>query len=192
MKSYFKLFIIFVILTSIMLTFLGCEKPLMGYDLVKWGTSVDDVRKAYNIGSDIVLNENFGDDPNIASLIQNISGSENIIQREFLFNKWNSKEYKLYRVWVYYDYHKTNIQDLQTVLTNNFGISTDTKSNSEDCEYSWPISDSIEITIFGKYSPELLIELIHSKCNYNRHNYLAICYTWQKFRDEYRASNISL
>jgi len=30
-------------------------KPFIGYDKVAWGASVEEVRKAYNIGNDIVL-----------------------------------------------------------------------------------------------------------------------------------------
>ena len=46
------------------------SRPIMGYDKVAWGASVNDVRRAYNMGINIVLQENYEDSPDIAALEQ--------------------------------------------------------------------------------------------------------------------------
>jgi hypothetical protein len=93
-------------------------EPVMGYDRVEWGASVDDVIRAFNLENDFVFEENFDNDPNIARITQN-NVSQNILRRYFLFNKWYSNEYKLYRIWVYYATDSI-LDDLLITLTNRY------------------------------------------------------------------------
>jgi hypothetical protein len=161
------------------------SEPIMGYDTLKWGSSVLDVRKAYNLGNRYVLQENYNKDPNVAILIQN-NVSDSIRERHFLFNKWKG-DYQLYRVWVYYRDART-VQNLQTGLTNRFGERTNYKKDEEGYLDS---SDESFTSTFGKYSPELVVELIYTESYYlNIPDQLEVCYTWKKFRDEYQARNV--
>jgi len=136
------------------------EKSTMGYEQVKWGVSVKDVRKAFNLEDDIILQENYEDDSNLAALIQK-NVSESITERMFLFNKWNSTEYRLYRVWVEYrtitdeNEYKQLVQNVQNLLTERFGEATMKGSQEYRGKYS--------PDIYGKYSPELVVELIREE-----------------------------
>jgi hypothetical protein len=152
------------------------SKPIMGYDKLKWGASVEDVRKTYGIGNDVSLVED--EDPNIARLIQK-DVSESITKREFLFNKWGSNNYKLYRVWVTYKGGDGVVQNLVNLLTSKFGKVTDQGDWVDGTRFI-----GTEYT-FGKYSPELVVELLGS-------NSPTVCYTWKKFRDNYNAKDTEL
>jgi hypothetical protein len=44
------------------------SRPIMGYDRVAWGASVNDIRRTYNLGNNIVLQENYDGSPDIAAL----------------------------------------------------------------------------------------------------------------------------
>jgi len=189
------------------------SQPIMGYDKVKWGSSVLDVRKAYNLGNSYILEENYGNqDVNVAALVQK-NVSDSIKERVFMFNKWKGN-YQLYRVWVHY-WDASTMQNLQTGLANRFGDRTDFKKDSRSTQSG----DSIftDTSTFGKYSPELVVELFHiytdwaggsggfvfhdgkgnvlgtlgnSDVGINIPNPLQVCYTWKKFRDEYQARNV--
>ena len=189
---------------------------MKGYDQVEWGTSVDAVRKAYNLGNNFVLQENYDNDPNVAVLIQK-NVSESIKQRVFMFNKWKGN-YQLYRVWVtYFDASNGTVQNLLTGLENKFGERTDFNKESKHQFNNWYVYR--ETSTFGKYSPELVVELVHIYTNYPASNSsglvitdnsgnvvmnlgskdvgidigdspLEICYTWKKFRDAYKSRNV--
>jgi len=173
------------------------SSPIMGYDQVKWGASVLDVRKAYNLGNSYVLQENFNQDVNIASLVQK-NVSDVIKERQFLFNKWKG-QYQLYRVWVTY-WDDSTAQNLKTGLANRYGERTDLKRDSHERLEVWK-----ETITFGKYSPELIVELFHAypkqddfyipglgtlKTVMDGVIPLQVCYTWKKLRDEYQARNV--
>ena len=188
--------------------FAQSEQPIMGYDRVAWGASVLDVRRVYNLGNSVALQENYENTPDVAALIQrNISDS--IKERMFLFNKWKGS-YQLYRVWVeYLDTSESTIQNLQNLLALRFGKITG-YDNSNPTIYT-----------YGQYSPELIVELIRtteiriytidssgrkiyeenpnmaqvftSGRHYMENRYkLQVCYTWERFRNEYRARGIGL
>jgi len=177
------------------------SEPIMGYDKVKWGASVLDVRKAYNLGNSVPLQENYGNqDVNVAALEQK-NVSDSIKQRTFMFNKWKGN-YQLYRVWVIY-WDDSTVQNLLTGLTSRFGESTDIDRDSEGGGVALIVRDTLT---FGKYAPELVVELFHTygsgafmtdangnfMGNLGRtvSDPLQVCYTWKKFRDEYQSRNV--
>jgi len=179
------------------------SQPIMGYDQVKWGSSVLDVRKAYNLGNSYVLQENYENNPDVAALVQK-NVSDVIKERNFLFNKWKGN-YQLYRVWVKY-WDDGTVQNLLTGLASRFGDRTDFKKDSEHQFNNWYIYT--DTSTFGKYSPELIVELFHVYTNWTGEHAanffgitrddvginipvpLQVCYTWKKFRDEYQARNV--
>ena len=187
------------------------SQPIMGYDKVKWGASVLDVRKAYNLGNSYVLEERYDNNPDAAALTQK-NVSDSIKQRVFIFNKWKGN-YQLYRVWVEY-WDDSTVRNLQTGLSSRFGDRTDFKNNSEHQFNNYYIYQ--DVSTFGKYSPELVVELFHTYTNWagggglvihdgsgnvlmnlgsddvgiNIPTPLQVCYTWKKFRDEYQARNV--
>ena len=99
---------------------------------------------------------------------------------------------------------------MKTVLTNRFGNVTDTRYEGTSSRRDF------SIFVFGKYSPELVVELFHTYTNWagggglavtdasgkvlmnlgsgdvgiNIPEPLEVCYTWKKFRDEYEARNV--
>jgi hypothetical protein len=159
-------------------------EPVMGYDRVEWGASVDDVIRAFNLENDFVFEENFDNDPNIARLTQN-NVSQNIIRRYFLFNKWYSNEYKLYRVWVYYATDSI-LDDLLTTLTNRYGDRTETRFHFPNILNSYIIGQ--DTYVFEKYSPELVIEILHRYSDNPASKIsepVTVTYTWKTFRDDY-------
>lgn len=204
--------------TEISKEMLKSSKPIIGYDKVKWGVSVEGVRKAYGIDKNISLIENYEGDPDIAALTQE-NVSESIEKRQFLFNKWNSNKYKLYRVWVDYKSVDDNtLQNLQNLLTGKFGFTTDQTTNKLS------VFVEEEVYTYGQYSPELVVELIRTSYDHfykldkngqkiiienpdanmidrmflsggyymSKSHTLKVCYTWKKFRDEYKARNVGL
>jgi hypothetical protein len=179
----------------------------MGYDQVQWGASIADVRRIYSIGEDIVLNSKSAfysqsTDPNVATLVQT-NVSDSILERVFYFNKWQANDYRLYRVWVTYrDTSDSTAQNLQSVLVSRFGNRTDYDIQTGTTYLMFQqLSYTKEIYTFGRYSPELVVELIHTVIyagyekdtnNLLGQNALQVCYTWKKFRDEYQASRLGL
>ena len=196
------------------------SRPIMGYDRIAWGASVNDVRRAYNLGNNIVLQENYDDNPDIAALEQE-NVSDSILSRTFLFNKWKGS-YQLYRVWVYYrDASDSTAHNLQNLLINTFGNITNT-DRREFIQNGLPYNQ--RISVFGTYSPELDVELFQGTqtlilrsngsvytgeitadfidrifMGRTAESYylgeqkdLAVCYTWTRFRNEYRARGIGL
>jgi tetratricopeptide (TPR) repeat protein len=175
----------------------------MGYDNILWGASVDDVRKAYNLGENFVLK---GDnDTNIARITVHYNNSS-ITKKEFLFNKWGDGKYKLYGVWVTYADEKesnNNGQSLMNMLTATYGSVTRTYKNNPQIsgQSLFGASSAIrEVThyIFNKYSPNITVELINTDVYANaiifgmyqesRRYSNQVCYTWTKFRDSYMAT----
>jgi len=167
-------------------------KPIMGYDKVKWGTSVADVRKVYNISDSVPLMVD-EQDSNLHYIIQD-GISNSISWRKFYF-----KNDKLYRVWVAYkDTSDANAKNLFSVIVNNFGNRTDYDISSGS---TYNLTYIQETSTFGKYSPDLVVELFHTIFYYMYEkdvnnilgqNSLMVCYTWKKFRDEYQASKLGL
>jgi len=133
------------------------SRPIMGYDQVQWGASVNTVRRAYNLGTNVVLQENYNNEQHIAALVQeNVSGS--ILKRTFLFNNWKGS-YQLYRVWVdYRDSSDAATQNVLSLLTNSFGYITNFYKPEYLSRRNLPLNQ--EISVFGRYSPELDVELI--------------------------------
>ena len=187
------------------------SRPIMGYDQVEWGSSVLDVRKAYNLGNSFVLQERYENDPNIAALLQR-NVSDIIKERLFIFNRWKGN-YQLYRVWVTY-WDDSDVGNLLTGLSSRFGERTNHERASENQFNDWYIFR--DTSTFERYSPELVVELIHTYTNWaddgdmvilddsgnvlmsfgrsdvgiNIPTPLQICYTWKKFRDEYQTRNV--
>jgi hypothetical protein len=91
---------------------------------------------------------------------------------------------------------------LKTALANRFGDRTDFKKDSTHFFNDW--YGYMETSVFGKYSPELVVELYHGYTNHpspglvgidlRMHGIspLVICYTWKRLRDEYQASKVQL
>jgi hypothetical protein len=170
--------------------------PIMGYDLVPWGTSVADVRRAYNIGDDIRIRP-AQDDPNVGQLVQ-INVSDAIEFRSFMFNGD-----KLYRVVVSYkDTSDNTVQNLLSIIENRFGRRTDYDIKRGTATVAFQqLNYAEETSTFGTYSPNLVVELLHrvyyaglekDTNNLLGQNYLFVQYTWKKFRDEYQASRLGL
>jgi hypothetical protein len=133
------------------------SRPIMGYDRVEWGASVANVRRAYNLGNSVVLQEKYNNDSNIAALIQE-NVSDSILKRTFLFNNWKGS-YQLYRVWVdYRDSSDAATQNVLSSLTNSFGYITNFSNPEYLSSRNLPLNQ--KISVFGKYSPELDVELI--------------------------------
>jgi hypothetical protein len=167
--------------------------PIMGYDQVTWGSSVQAVRSTYNIAL-----EPAADDANIMVLKQN-DVSNSIKECQFMFNGD-----RLYRVWIFYkDWSDSTKNNLQSVLENRFGGATNFDTKTQQTMLAFQIVCYRTNTIvFGKYSPDLYIEMIQGvlhtsswemdTMNLLGQNQLSVCYTWKKFRDEYQASKLGL
>jgi len=194
MKKIVLICILWILVMSVQVT--AQARPIMGYDLVTWGTSSAKVREAYNIPASVPLVVE-KTDSNVKSLTQN-NVSDSIKERLFLFNND-----RLYRVWVSYkDINDSNHNNLKSALTNRFGIETDFDASSESqILNNIPVIQDYKKTTYGRYSPELVVELIYiiyffnfqkDFMNLNGNNSLAVCYTWKKFRDEYQASRLGL
>ena len=206
-----KMVLMVVFVLSVYGQIFAQSQPIMGYDKVKWGATVLDVRKAYNLGNSYVLQERYNNDPNVAALIQK-NVSDSIKERTFLFNKWKGN-YQLYHVWVEY-WDDSTVQNLLIGLAGRYGDRTDFKKDSEHQFNDW--YKYTDTSTFGKYSPELIVELFHVYTNWagggglvivdgsgktvmnlgssdvgiNIPVPLQVCYTWKKFRDEYQARNV--
>ena len=188
----------YVLLTIFSILFLfkviAQSNPIMGYDIVTWGSSIQQVRNAYNIGNEIVT-ASFENDPNIIQITQK-NVSESIKARHFMFI-----ENKLFRVKVeYINANDDATQNLFNILESSFGnrtrYNTQTTLGMAD-RTEW----KTETSTFGQYLPELVIELIHrvfySKNVRNTNdlakiNSLYIQYTWQSFYLNYEASKFGL
>jgi hypothetical protein len=191
-----KVYFIVLVVTFVSAQVMAQSRPIMGYDQVAFGSSVQTVRTTYNIGDTIVL-EPAANDTNIMVLKQT-NVSDTIQERQFMFNGD-----KLYRVWVIYkDTSDTTAQNLQSVLANRFGNRTDYNMDTGTTYLMFQqLRYTQETSTFGRYSPELVVELIHTVVyagyekdvnNLLGQNSLRICYTWKKFRDEYQASKLGL
>ena len=175
--------------------------PIMGYDKVKWGSSIANVREAYNLGDEVVLYRS-SDDPNIVFLRQeNIS--ENIVKREFYFNKWNANDYILYRVWVHYREEK-NSQNIVTSLINTLqGIYGPVTHSYEErgktrAMFGMTASELTTYIIFGKYEPDLEVAIVNERTSGTawvqtmQSDNNKVRYTWKKYRDSYEAQRLGL
>lgn len=182
MKKMYGFVALIMILASVRV--LAQSRPFIGYDKVAWGSNVEQVRQAYNIGNDVALIED-KEDPNIATFMQ-ISTSGNVTSRQFLFNKWNSNEYQLYRVIVKYR-RRMNFDDhlaLKQVLERTYGNTT-REGHGGDETYRW---------VFERFSPDIEVELIADIYFYVTKGTSAdiftqeqVWYTWKKYRDSYQA-----
>ncbi|GHV27323.1 hypothetical protein AGMMS4952_08800 [Spirochaetia bacterium] len=211
-------FLMIMVIVSIVTIFTSCEKktekdatqgtasaakkdgPSVGYDKVVWGSTLEDVRSAYNIGDEIVA-ITAEDDQNILSLEQK-NVSDSISERTFLFNG-----NKLYRVWVYYKDGSTNTHTtLVNVLTERYGnptnyfVEEDGRASPAVALMGGAQRKSTTHTIFERFAPDIEVELLQEITNRSFMNGLsqtsesviAVCYTWKKFRDEYQASKLEL
>jgi hypothetical protein len=166
MKKY-----VFLILVShfFILQIFAQQKPIIGYDKVLWGTSVQEVRNIYSINENIKI-EPSGYASDITLLKQeNVS---NIIKSrwfEFIDNK-------LFCVHVFYnDMSQNTVDGLNILLERNYGKLT--KFNN---------AFSIDTYFYDNYSPDISVRLNKSKDD------LAITYIGTKYRDEYRVSKLEL
>jgi len=173
------------------------EKPIMGYGKVVWGTSVDDVKKAYNIGDDVVAAADPNDDPNVIKMTQT-EVSDTISKRIFLFI-----DDKLYRVYVIYtDVTDVNASNLESALESIYGKKTDVDRQTQQGSIAFKvIYYKTNTIIFGEYEPELEVKLFYGRVygeidEKNKDlldsNQLWVCYTWKKFRDEYQTKKLEL
>jgi hypothetical protein len=170
--------------------------PIIGYDRVEWGVSVEAVRQAYSIPSSVELRV-YTQDHNIRYLVQeNIS--ESIKRREF-----NFIEDKLYSVEVYYNNTSDSTAgDLLSILTNRFGNRTDFDIETGTTTVMFQrVNFTRERSTFGRYSPDLVVEMVHyviyagiekDTRNLLGQNQLYVVYRWKKFRDEYQSSRLGL
>jgi hypothetical protein len=151
----------------------------MGYDKVIWGTSIQDVRKAYGISDSVETIPVIGS-TYMVNLVQEYE-SDSIERRVFRF-----LNNKLCTVIVSYKIPSVSIEDLLTALKGKFGESTDYedyKGNTITMEY----------IIFGKYSPELVVNLTRVYWTYNmEETERNVWYIDQKSIDEYEASKVEL
>ncbi len=162
------------------------SKPFIGYDKAAWGITVLEVRNIYSISEDVVVDE----DPNIVLLNQE-NVSDNITLRVFFFNCD-----KLYRVTVFYkNGDDANQSLLKGLLEQRYGSVThiDSQSGSYgNVLASIPYNE--KILIFGKFEPEIEVQLVQR--NFGNSTGLGssinVTYTWKKFRDEYQASKLGL
>ena len=183
----------FVLLIFIALLLSSCQKtqtqtqaqsqsesdPIMGYDLVTWGTSIQDVRRAYGISDNIATVPVIGS-TTMFNLVQDYE-SESIKRRVFRFIN-----NKLCTVIVSYKIPSVAVQDLQSALEDKFGKSTAYKENEDD-------SYRFEYITFGKYSPVLVVELLRIFHGDNMEEIERdVWYIGQKFIDEYEATKVEL
>jgi hypothetical protein len=187
MKKTFSLLVfgLFVISVQIM----AQSKLFIGYDKVAWGVSVAAVRQEYSIEESIAIVVD-DEEPNIVYLNQE-NVSDSISKRQFIFNGD-----KLYRVVITYKNGSDATQSqLKGLLEQRYGASTgiDFQSgNRGNIFVSIPYNDTI--TIFGKFAPEIEVQLIQRKYGYSTgfSPDIYVYYTWKKFRDEYQASKLGL
>lgn len=176
---------------------LAQSRLLMGYDKVPWGSTGQNVRDAYGLSDDIPLQPH-EEDPERVSFLKQINVSDSIKSRTFMFI-----DGKLYRVWVYYnDTSDATAKNLQNILINRFGNRTDYDIDTGTTYLMFQqLRYTQETSTFGQYSPDLVVELIHTVIyagyekdtnNLLGQNQLVVCYTWKKFRDEYQASKLGL
>jgi len=182
--------------------------PVMGYEQVEWGASVEDVRMAFNLGEDVPLDEN----PryiggyylsynlnNHAVLMQRYVSEGILLTRDFVFNNLKNGEYQLYRVVVGFMIHSEDedayndayniVKNWLDMLADMFGDVTKRFSCSvASFGFNGMLPDTYE---FGKHSPELLVELLHVH-SYNNGVYnrmgshtIEIRYTWESFEQEF-------
>ena len=149
-------------------------KPFIGYDKVAWGVSVDEVRKIYNIGSE--LETSAFDGPGVTSLVQE-KPSDNPSIRDRTFRFYQSK---LYQVKISYNASDEKTFDtIRKLLTDRYGQPT--KSYSE--MYA-QIATTVKHTIFAKFSPDIDVDLQYSDLNFGAIKYITVLYTWTKLEDE--------
>jgi hypothetical protein len=176
------------------------SKPFIGYDKVAWGSSIDDVRKAYGIGNDI-KEEVSEEDENIVTLTQ----YGNVPVRRFFFNQG-----KLYRVCVIYNDEKgesTNknqedlLRSLKTAIVQRYGNQTETDHKSWTHQPTLgpygPVLFNQAITIYGKFAPDIEVTILYTVATTSypiqtTMSGIEVYYTWKKFRDEYQASKLKL
>ena len=181
MKIYILLFFVSLLLSACQKTQTQTQAqtqsesiPIMGYDKVTWGTSIQDVRRTYGI-SDSVETVPAQNSDMIILVQENVSDSIKSRYFRFLDNK-------LCVVSVSYRIPSVTDKELLTALKVKFGESTEFNESA-----------GIERTVFGKYSPELVVILIRM---YNWRNMeeeeLLVYYTGQRFIDEYEASKVEL
>ena len=152
--------------------------PIMGYDKVTWGTSIQDVRRIYGI-SNSVLTNTVPNHPNITSLLQE-DVSDSIVSRVF-----NFIGDKLCQVQVDYKMSSVTEEDLLNALKVRFGESSDFTVE----HYG---SMSFQETTFKKYSPELVVRLARIYDSTENEESFIVLYTGQRFIDEYEASKVEL
>jgi hypothetical protein len=171
-------------------------RPIMGYDKVAWGSTEAQVREIYGIGSEAthILDQS---DSKMYRIVQK-NVSDTITERGFWFI-----DDTLYRVYVQYkDTSDATAENLQSVLINRFGDRTDYNMDTGTTYLMFQqLRYTTETSIYGRYAPELVVELIHTVIyagyekdtnNLLGQNSLIVRYTWKKFRDEYQASKLGL
>lgn len=198
-----KMLFVVVFLVFTVITIIAQSEPIMGYDKVGWGSSVLDVRKAYNLGNNVILEEKFENNPDIASLIQR-NVSESIAGRQFLFNKYKG-QYQLYRVFVlYFDGSNATVQNLRNLLTSRFGDGFGTIGNRGgtvgfkryspelDVELNLFIENVIYAPNGSVYNGDPSVAFTTPGYTMGEQRTLRVIYTWTKFRNEYQARGIGL
>ena len=172
MKNFTMLIFVALLLSACQKTQTQSEsEPIMGYDLVTWGTSIQDVRRAYGISDNIDTVPVIGS-TTMFNLVQDYE-SDSIKRRVFRFIN-----NKLCTVIVSYKIPSVSVQDLQTTLEDKFGKSTDYERNEVETLI-------FEHTKFERYSPALVIDLerIFRVSNMEEIERI-VWYIGQKFIDE--------
>ena len=182
--------------------------PVMGYEQVEWGASVEDVRRAFDLGEDVPLEENpsyIGGHylsynlNNHAVLWQKYVSEGVLLTRHFVFNNLKNGEYQLYRVVVGFMIHSEDedaYNDAYNIVKNWLDMLADMFGDITKQFYCDVISfgfkgRSPKTFEFGKRSPELLVELLHVD-SYNfeavrmsSHHTIEIRYTWESFNQKF-------
>ena len=183
MKRYILLFFVSLLLSACQKTQTQAQSqsesdPIMGYDKVTWGTSIQDVRRVYDISNNVATTPSLFI-PNMINLEQD-NVSDSIESRTFYF-----LDNKLCQVDVVYRTSAFTAHELLTALKVKFGEST-------DFEEKYISPTSFEYTTYGKYSPELVVCLIRYYDFVLEEESLCVSYWGQKFFDEYEASKVEL
>jgi hypothetical protein len=184
-------YIMFLTMAIFLFSCSGKEKAIpevaLGYDIVKWGDSVEAVKTAYNM-RDSFSSGTAKNDTNIFMLQQN-NASETINRRIFYFI-----EDKLYRVLTVYS--DISYSDILNALTQKYGKPEHTSETEflTSPSFGNVPSQGYEQTdqhdTFTGYSPNIEVDLRrltlkNSNMGFIMQDDLGVTYVWKQFEDDY-------
>jgi hypothetical protein len=160
------------------------DKPFTGYDNVAWGASAEDVKSAFNLDTGALPTVDSADS-NLQYLVQK-NVTDSISERRFYFNNG-----QLYRVEVTYNDGNTYIINvLKNLLKDRYGVFTDFDIQNGN---NWLYGRYTEVHIlFGQYSPDIEVELVHRAYTTGSAGENQVYYTWKQFRDQYLNTRLGL